>query len=250
MLYEDEHLLALDKPARLLTSPDRYDPSRPNLMALVHLGIRRGAPWARERALTYLANAHRLDFETTGVLLLAKSKPVLRALADQFGAGKPFKTYDAIVLGRPVEKAFRVDAPLAPHPRRLGEMRVDEKRGKKSVTEFELAEAFSAWSLLRCRPLTGRTHQLRVHLQHAGLPMVGDALYGGRRLCLSEMKKDYRPGRNGTERPLIDRVALHAAELTIVHPVTETRVTITSPWPKDFAVSVKYLRRFAAGARA
>jgi len=89
VLYEDESLLALDKPSRLLTSPDRYDAERPNLMKLLHASIERGTPWAKERGLTYLMNAHRLDFETSGIILLAKTKPVLVALANLFGTEKP-----------------------------------------------------------------------------------------------------------------------------------------------------------------
>src|SRR5262252_8066137 len=91
VLFEDEHLLALDKPAGLLTSPDRYDPNRPNLMKLLHAGIADGKPWAVEQKLTYLSNAHRLDFETSGVILLAKTKPVLVELANLFGTEKPEK---------------------------------------------------------------------------------------------------------------------------------------------------------------
>ena len=89
VLFEDAHLLALDKPAGLLTSPDRYDAERPNLMRLLHDGIAAAKPWARERQLTYLSNAHRLDFETSGVILLAKNKPALVALANLFGTEKP-----------------------------------------------------------------------------------------------------------------------------------------------------------------
>src|SRR5208282_3916183 len=99
VLFEDEHLLALDKPARLLTSPDRYDPARPNLMKLLHAGIERAAPWAKQRGLTYLMNAHRLDFETSGIILLAKTKPILVALADLFGSDKPLKQYLALASG-------------------------------------------------------------------------------------------------------------------------------------------------------
>ena len=88
VLFEDDHLLALDKPAGLLTSPDRYDPLRPNLMKLLHAGIAAAKPWARERHLEYLSNAHRLDFQTSGVILLAKNKPALIALADLFGTDK------------------------------------------------------------------------------------------------------------------------------------------------------------------
>ena len=245
VLYEDGDLLALDKPAGLLTSPDRYDPQRPNLMKLLHGGIAAGKPWARERGLEYLSNAHRLDFETSGVILLAKNKPALVALANLFGSDKPLKKYVALAGGNPAEDRFGTDARLAPHPVKTGLMRVDPRNGKKAKTEFEVLERFSGWTLLRCRPLSGRTHQIRAHLRHLGLPIVGDALYGGKPLLLSRLKRDYRlkPGRE--ERPLISRVALHAEELTLPHPVTGQTCSITAPWPKDLKVAVKYLRQFA-----
>ena len=245
VLFEDASLLALDKPGGLLTSPDRYDPQRPNLMKLLHHGIAAGKPWARERGLNYLMNAHRLDFETSGVILLAKTKPALVALADLFGSEKPHKQYAALVQGTPAEDKFAVDAPLAPHPVKTGLVRVDLKSGKRARTRFEVLERFSGWALLRCAPLTGRTHQIRVHLRHAGLPIVGDELYGGKPLWLSRLKRDYRLKRGREERPLISRVALHAEQLTLPHPVTGATLTITAPWPKDLKVAVKYLRQFA-----
>ena len=247
VLHEDEHLLALDKPAGLLTSPDRYDAERPNLMKLLHAGIAAAKPWARERQLNYLSNAHRLDFETSGVILLAKNKPALVALANQFGAEKPLKKYIALVQGVPMDDQFVVDQKIAPHPVKLGLMRIDPKGGKQSTTEFEVLEKFSRWSLLRCSPLTGRTHQIRIHLSHEGLPIVGDELYGGKKFWLSRIKQDYRlkPGRE--ERPLLGRVALHAEELTIPHPITNELVTIKAEWPKDLKVTLKYLRQFATG---
>jgi RluA family pseudouridine synthase len=244
VLFEDDHLLALDKPAGLLSSPDRYDPQRPNLMKLLHAAIAAGKPWARERHLTYLMNAHRLDFETSGVMLLAKNKPALVALANLFGSEKPLKKYMALVQGTPAEDKFEVDAKLAPHPLKIGLMRVGPKNGKKSRTRFEVLERFSGYALLRCEPLTGRTHQIRVHLRHAGLPVVADALYGGKKLWLSRLKRDYRLKPGHEERPLLSRVALHAETLTLPHPVTGLMVTITAPWPRDLKVAIKYLRQF------
>ncbi|MCL5098032.1 MAG: RluA family pseudouridine synthase [Candidatus Omnitrophica bacterium] len=245
ILFEDAHLLALNKPSRLLTSPDRYDPDRPNLMKLLHRDIARGAPWSRERQLGYLANAHRLDFEITGVILLAKEKPVLIALANQFGANKPIKTYIGLVQGNPAQAQFEVNASLAPHPVRFQQMRRDEKHGKHARTEFALLEKFKGFALLQCRPLTARTHQIRAHLQIARLPIAGDSMYGGRPLYLSQLKSRYRlkPGR--VERPLIGIAALHAESLSLAHPVTGAVLTLTAPWPKDLSVAVKYLRRFA-----
>lgn len=246
ILHEDDLLFALDKPAGLLISPDRYDPNRPNLMKLLHRDIARGASWAADRKITYLANAHRLDFETSGVILLAKTKAALVALANDFGTEKPEKTYVAIVQGSPLTGEFFTDAKLAPHPVKLGLMRVDPKRGKKSRTDFVAIEKFAGFTLLRCKPLTGRTHQIRIHLSHLGLPMVGDALYGGEQLLLSDLKKGYEQKRNTPEKPLIDRVALHAESLQVLHPGTGEPVKVEAPWPKDIEVALKYLRKFAA----
>ena len=249
VLFEDGHLLALDKPAGLLVSPDRYDPQRPNLMKLLHTAIAGAKPWARERGLDYLMNAHRLDFELSGVILLAKNKPALIALANLFGSEKPVKKFTALVSGEPPENQFAVDAKLAPHPVRPGFMHVDPANGKKSKTRFEVLEKFSGYALLKCEPLTSHTHQIRVHLCHAGMPIVGDKLYGGKPLWLSRLKPDYRLKPGHEERPLISRVALHLEELSLSHPVTDATLTITAPWPKDLRVAVKYLRQFAVMLR-
>ncbi len=246
IVYEDEQLLALNKPPLLLSSPDRYDPDRPNLMKLLHRGVDEGAPWARKRHLNYLMNAHRLDFETSGVMLLAKSKPVLVALANLFGSEKPIKTYIALVHGVTEEEAFTVDAKLAPHPARPEYIRVDERHGKRSRTDFVVREGFWKHTLLECRPLTGRTHQIRVHLRHKRHPIVGDLHYGGKPLLLSKLKPGYRLKPGQEERPLVATTALHAEKLAIPHPVTGQTIEVTATWPKDLTVAVKYLRRYGA----
>ncbi|HTG44080.1 MAG TPA: RluA family pseudouridine synthase [Verrucomicrobiae bacterium] len=247
VLYEDSALFAVDKPAKLLTSPDRYDPNRPNLMKILHRDIERGAPWARERNLTYLANAHRLDFPTSGVLLLAKSKPALVTLVSDFGGETIKKTYITIVSGTPREDAFSSEAKLAPHPFKPGFMRVDPKNGKKSRTDFTILEKFVGYTFLRCQPRSGRTHQIRIHLQHSGFPIVGDELYGGMPLFLSDLKKDYHEKPKAPEQPLVGRVALHAESLALHHPETQESVRIEAAWPNDIEVALKYLRKFAAG---
>jgi len=106
-------------------------------------------------------------------------------------------------------------------------------------------ERFRDRTLLQCEPLPGRTHQIRVHLRYAGFPLIGDALYGGKPLLLSHLKKDYRLKPKEIERPLMARVALHAEELSLPHPVSGKPLKITAPWPKDLVVAVKYLRRYA-----
>ncbi|NGO39973.1 RluA family pseudouridine synthase [Limisphaera ngatamarikiensis] len=245
VLYEDDHLLAIDKPAGLLTSPDRYDPNRPNLMRLLHEGIAQRKPWAAARGLEYLANVHRLDFETSGVLLLTKDKASLTHLTRQFESGQTEKQYVALVEGAVSDEEFRVSARLAPDPARPERMCVVRKRGKESVTEFSVLERFLGYTLLQCRPLTGRTHQIRVHLAHRGCPVVGDKLYGGSPLWLSRIKVGYRLRKGETERPLLERLALHAERLVVLHPVTGQTVEIVAPWPKDLQAAVKQLRRHA-----
>lgn len=245
VLWEDEALLALDKPAPLLTSPHREDPARPSLMELLHAAIGRGVPWARERQLTYLALAHRLDFETTGVQLLARSKPALIALANQFGCGQAARTYLALVHGTPAEDGFEVEAPLAPDPVHPGAVRVNRRQGKAAASRFTVRERFTGYTWLQCELRTERTHQIRVHLRHVGLTLVGDALYGGPPLRLSQLKSGYRLKPHRTERPLLSRVALHAAGLSVPHPLTGQPTEITAPLPKDLTVALGYLRRYA-----
>ena len=124
-------------------------------------------------------------------------------------------------------------------------MHVDSKHGKRSVTDVSVRERFDRYALLECRPRAERTHQIRVHLRHAKLPIVGDAQYFGRPLLLSKLKPKYRLKEGQQERPLIATTALHAEQLKLPHPVTGNEVAIEAPWPKDFTVAVKYLRRFA-----
>jgi len=254
VLFEDEHLLVLDKPGGLPVMPEAAarvetgaaDVERPNLMKLLHAGIAAGKPWAVERTLTYLNHEHRLDAETTGVLLLSKNKAAHVALADLFGCDKPLRQYVALVRGNLIEESFETNARLAPHPVTPGLMRVDKDNGKAAKTKITLLENFAraGYALVRCEPVTDRPHQIRVHLSQVDLPIVADELYGGKKLWLSRLKKDFRLKPGHEERPLLSRTALHAEELTLPHPVTGETLTIKSEWPKDLKVAVKYLRQY------
>lgn len=246
VLYEDDYLLVIDKPSGWLTSPDGWDPKRANIMGMIHEGIREGKGWARSRGLTYLMNAHRLDKDSSGILVLAKSKETLRELVKQFSDQHPTKVYLALVHGVVLEERFIVDLPLAHHPSNPQFVIVDRGRGKRAITKFEVAEHFVGYTLMRCYPITGRTHQIRVHIQRKGHPVVADPLYGGRPLYLSSLKPNYRLRKGSQEKPLIGRLALHAWKITLIHPVKREPIEITSPLPRDFEVTLKYLRRYAA----
>ena len=124
-------------------------------------------------------------------------------------------------------------------------MRVDPRQGRKATTHMEVAERFSGYTLLKCRPIGDRAHQIRAHLRHVRLPIVGDTRYGGPPLLLSKLKTCYRFKPSVAERPLIGCIALHLEQLTIEHPLTGAAQTITAPWPKDLMVALKYLRRYA-----
>jgi 23S rRNA-/tRNA-specific pseudouridylate synthase len=209
-----------------------------------------------------IANVHRLDADTSGLLLCAKSKPALDFLSGQFQSKTVQKKYFAMVVALPPEKAMKVVAPirdaagllpdtfsvelsLGEDERQPGRMRVYRKRGgKESRTDFTTLERFGRFAWLECRPLTGRTHQIRVHLAAAGAPVLNDVFYGDPeiKLLLSELKRRYK-GRD-EEKPLIARLALHAGELELKHPVTREPVTLRSPVPHDFEIALKYLRKF------
>lgn len=238
VIFEDEALIAFDKPSGLLIAPDRWDKSRANLMGQVHDALGHG-----------VANVHRIDADTSGLVLCTKTKPALDFVSGQFQSKTVEKVYLALVVGAPEQDAFTVDLVLKEDDAAPGRMCVVKRHGKNAVTDFKVLERFGAFTYLECRPQTGRTHQIRVHLAASGLPILNDPFYGNdTRLLLSDLKRGYK-GRDD-EKPLIARLALHASALTLTHPLSRERVTIAAPLPHDFEVALKYLRKFAGpGAR-
>jgi len=244
VLHEDEHVLVVDKPADLMVEPDRWDPLRPNLIGALHAlagNLDEDGGRFRPRIV------HRLDKDTSGAVLVAKTIEAERELARAFEEGRITKHYLALVEGEhPLADGEHevIDRPLAPDGKRGGTM-VVRADGKPSRTRLSVEQRFRGFTLLRCEPLTGRTHQLRVHLAWAGFPLVVDPTYGRRSsLALSEIKPGYRhkPGR--AELPLIDRLTLHAVRVefdSLAEP--GRRVVVEAPVPRDLQRTLKQLAK-------
>lgn len=231
LLHADNDLLAVNKPAGLATIPGRGQET--SLVELL-----RGTEFGPEIRLV-----HRIDVDTSGVLVLARTLSGQRTLVRAFARREVDKEYWAIVEGRPGTDGGVIDAPIGLHPRHKERMRV-WKGGRAAVTEWELLESWLGYSLLLCRPRTGRRHQIRVHLAHAGMPLAVDPLYGGGAgIYLSRLKTDYKPSRTHPEYPLIGRVSLHARAVRLRHPGTGEMLEVAAEPPKDFRAVINQLRR-------
>jgi len=249
VLYEDEDLLAVDKPAGLAAEPERWAREHGSLSgALLALARARLPAEARsERTpLEFRPRAvHRLDKDTTGVTLVAKQLESERRLREAFELGQVRKSYLALVEGELdlASGAERlIDLPIAPDARRSGRMRVGGEGEKPASTRVAVEQRFRGYTLVRCHPLTGRTHQIRVHLAEIGFPLAVDPLYGRRKeLALSEIKARYKPKPGQPERPLIARHTLHAAAVELEHRGSTLR--IEAPLPDDLARVLKQLHK-------
>jgi len=229
ILFEDDVLLSLDKPPNLLVLPDRFNKALPNLYTTLN------------EELGSVFVVHRIDKETSGVVVFAKTADAHAHLNKQFEERTVEKVYLALVVGEPHHPLGTIDLPLSETER--GVVRVDRKRGKESVTDYRVVEQFKGYALLELKPQTGRQHQIRVHLLAMGTPVMADPLYGdGKGFYLSAVKPRYRS--EGEEKPLLNRTALHAASLSISHPTTGQRMAFAAPLPKDMSSVLKYLRKF------
>ena len=217
--YEDQHLLVVDKSAGVVVHPARGHRTGTLAQALAGVGAGGEEPW---RA----GIVHRLDRDTSGLLVVAKSDPVHRALKALLASRQLRREYLALVDGRPAARAGTIDAPIGRHRRDRLLMSIDSTAPRAARTHFELERAMASAALLRVVLETGRTHQIRVHMAAIGHPLLGDPQYGGRR-------------RYGLERQF-----LHAVRLAFKHPVTHAPIDARSPLPADLAVA---LERAAGG---
>ncbi|HTL08469.1 MAG TPA: RluA family pseudouridine synthase [Chitinophagaceae bacterium] len=230
-LFEDDDCIVLNKPSGMLSIPDRTQ-SQPSLKD--YLAEKFGS----------IFTVHRLDKETSGVIVFAKTDTMHKHLSLQFEDRQTKKIYNGLVTGKPARSAGIIDEPIAAHPSLNGSMAINPK-GKPSTTEYSLLEAFRTYSWLQFNILTGRTHQIRVHMKHLGHPIACDPLYGdGKPVLLSSFKKKFNLAKSAEEeRPIMARLALHAAQLSFTNLQQQT-LQFEAPLPKDLRALLQQLRKW------
>jgi 23S rRNA pseudouridine1911/1915/1917 synthase len=228
ILFQNEDFIAVNKPAGLLTIPDREgkDVSLKRLL---------------QEQFDQVFTVHRLDRETSGIVVFALTEVMHKHLSQQFEARETKKIYNGLVLGKPVQTEGVIHEPIAEHPVKKGQMTIWRK-GKESITEYKVVDSYRYFSWMEFRILTGRTHQIRVHMKHLGHPIVCDPLYGdGKPLFISQLKKDFKLSQSeDEERPILSRLALHSAQLSFKE-MRDEDISIEAPLPKDLRATLNQL---------
>jgi 23S rRNA pseudouridine1911/1915/1917 synthase len=230
-LFETDDFIALDKPAGLLSIPDR-EGKEPSLKTRLR------AKYGN------IFTVHRLDRDTSGAIIFAKNEATHKYLSKIFEDRSVEKIYQGIVQGAPPQQQGTIDLPIMEHPTKPGVM-VINRRGKASLTDYKLLETIGPYSLLEFRILTGRTHQIRIHMHSIGHPIACDDLYGdGKPIFLSSIKRNFKLSKTEeAERPLLARLALHSQLLRFTDTHGETH-TIEAPLPKDLRALLQQLRKW------
>ena len=224
ILFEDENYVLVNKPPFLSTLEDRNE--KVNLLRL---------------AKTYASDAqvcHRLDKDTSGVLAIAKNPEAYRHLSIQFEKRQVVKLYHAVSDGIHQFNETEVDQPILKQDD--GIAKINKREGRPAVTFFTSIKPFRHHTLIACKPITGRMHQIRLHLSYLGAPITGDELYGGKLFFLSQVKRKFNLKKETEEQPLMKRMALHAFSLEFAD-LSGNIQTIEAPYPKDLQVLVKQL---------
>jgi 23S rRNA pseudouridine1911/1915/1917 synthase len=236
VLYEDDDLLVLDKPAGLVVHPAAGNQDKTLVNALLHYC---GGSLSGIGGVARPGIVHRLDKETSGLMVVAKNDRAHQGLTAQFSDRSLSRVYRAVVWGVPDPVSGEVEAAIGRHPRARQKMAVVTRGGKEALTRYKVIEVYGAAlaSLVECRLATGRTHQIRVHMAHIGHPVAGDPLYAGRR------------GRKSAQTGPVARLegfprqALHAGEISFIHPVTRKKMHFESGFPNDMKTLIAGLKK-------
>ncbi|HEV8376963.1 MAG TPA: RluA family pseudouridine synthase [Candidatus Polarisedimenticolia bacterium] len=235
ILHRDPSFLVVLKPSGMVVHPGAGRKTG----TLVHALLALEGSWSSLGGEERPGIVHRLDRDTSGLLVVARNDEAHRNLSAQFASRRVTKIYQALVWGTPAPARGRIDAPLGRHPVVRTRMSVRKTGGRVAISEYESIERLGPFTLLQVRILTGRTHQIRVHLKHAGHPVVGDLEYGGARF--SSLRRE--PERKAAEA--FGRLALHAQHLEFLHPVTGEPMRFEAPLPPDFALLLARLRKLS-----
>ncbi|MFN2457795.1 MAG: RluA family pseudouridine synthase [Chitinophagaceae bacterium] len=231
IVFADYDLIAINKPAGLLTIPDREGKSISLKQLLQH-------------QIGEVYTVHRLDRETSGIVVFARNAQAHKHVSMQFEHRETSKIYLGLVTGSPEPKTGTINEPIAEHPVKKGVMTIYRK-GKEAITDYEVLSNFRSYSWMQFRIHTGRTHQIRVHMNHFGHPIVCDALYGdGKPVFISQLKHKYNLAKTQEEeKPILNRLALHASQLTF-RGVNAEQYNLEAPLPKDMRALLNQLNKW------
>jgi len=227
ILFENDDYIVINKPPFLATLEDRAL-NATNILKL-----------ARQYHPDVQA-CHRLDKETSGALALAKNNEAYRHLSMQFEHREVNKLYHAVANGVHDFEDLLVDVGIEPGLKGKAKL---SRNGKPAQTYFRILEKFGHHTFIACKPVTGRMHQIRLHLMYLNAPIVGDTLYGGEDIYLSSLKRKFNLSKGAEEEPIIKRFALHSTQLGFTSLQGEN-IIVDAPYPKDFAVLLKMLRQY------
>lgn len=231
IIFESDEFIGVNKPSGLLSIPDR-EGKEPSLKSLL------------QEKYANIFTVHRLDKDTSGLIVFAKNEAAHRHLSMQFEERQTEKIYVGLVLGSPSNQSGTINLPIAENMVTRGTMIIN-RRGKESITDYEVLENFGSYSWMQFRIHTGRTHQIRVHMKDLGHPIVCDELYGdGKPLLLSSLKSKFKLSKNELEeRPLLNRLALHAFKLSFTNIAGE-KITLEADLHKDLKASLQQLGKW------